>query len=266
MKKRVLAILLCACMAMTGFVRAFAESETSGDANGDGSVTVSDASLVLRYCVGLDYRMSMRNRMFADVNCDGTLEADDAAQILRSIAGLNNLQISETDASLLSLLNKQSTLDDDLTEWAARYIQALPAGNVRKVLYAGAKYIGRSYSEMDCSTFVKMAYRDAGISTSVYTGSSSDGILNWFRTNHPEQLHETDEYSWKDWKPGSVLIYINDDTGKGSHLALYVGEIDGEPIVMESRGRNNVINGVRIGVVMGSSSSWDLCYYVDPLG
>ena len=74
----------------------------------------------------------------------------------------------------------------------------------------------------------------------------------------------TDQDSWQEWKPGCVLIYVNTSTNKGSHLALYVGEIDGEPIVMESR--RSGCDGVRLGYLMGSGSDWDLQYYVDPLG
>ena len=51
----------------------------------------------------------------------------------------------------------------------------LPASNpYRKVLYEAAKYIGTPYSEMDCSKFIRTAYRDAGISASVYPQSNSN--------------------------------------------------------------------------------------------
>ncbi len=281
MKKRILAVLLCACMAMTGFVRAFAEGDQSGDANGDGTVTVSDASFVLRYCVGLDWRMDTRSRMLADVDCDGCVEAEDAALILRSIARLAPLQIGQTDATLLGNLQKQYYFKHEseetsaiLTEWTARFIQAMPEDSqARKVLVAGAPYMGTPYGtgkgQMDCSNFVKMAFRDAGISTSVYPQTSSDKTLNWYRNNHPEQLHETDMYSWQDWTPGSVLIYVVQETGKASHLALYVGEIDGSPIVMESR--SGGCDGVRLGYLMGDYENANgqhvvLTHYVNPLG
>ena len=273
MKKRILAILLCACMAMTGFVRAFAESDMSGDANGDGTVTPADASFVLRYIVGYDYwSMSTRNKMLADVNHDGRMDAQDASIILRHVVRLDLLLSITTDAGLLENLNKQCTLyDDELTEWTAQFIQSLPAdSNVRKVLYAAAKYIGTPYATLDCSGYLKAAFADAKIPTSLYPRSSSQGTIEWYTDpKYPSRMqyfHETDDSSWQDWKPGCVLIYVNADTGKGSHLALYVGEIDGRPIVMESRGRTSAINGVRIGYLMGSSTSWDLRYYVDPLG
>lgn len=277
MRKRIIALLLCICMASAGFVYTFAEgTDQNGDANGDGSVSVSDASLVLRYCVGLDYRMTMRGRMLADADCDGTIEAEDAAAILRHIAGLNSMQTTVTDATLFADLNKQYYYDpkfvsepEDYSEWVARFIQSLPQGYVRKVMYAGAKYLGTPYATMDCSRFLNYAFNDAGVPKNVYPEKSSDSTLNWFRTNHPEQLHETDQYSWADWKPGCVLIYVNQTTNKASHLSLYVGEIDGNPVVMESR--RHKVDGVRAGIRMSdyTTDAGDkvvLAYYVDPLG
>ena len=271
MKRQILALLLCICMAATGFVYAFADEELPGDANGDGTVTAADAALVMRYAAGYDYwRLSTRNKMLADVNHDGAMNEKDAAAILRQVIRLETLTPITTDASLLELLNKQAVLyDDDMTEWAAQFIQSLPENSdARAVLYAAAQYLGTPYGtgtgQLDCSGLLKIAFKDAKISTKVYPQKNSDGTLTWFRTYHPEQLHETDDYSWQDWKPGCVLIYVNAETGKGSHLALYVGEINGSPIVIESR--RNPVDGARIGYLMGSSSSWDLQYYVDPLG
>lgn len=266
MKKRVLAILLCICFAAGGMSYSAAETFHDGDANGDGRITASDAALILRYTVGLD-DMYLQDMLNADVNGNGAIDASDAAAILRSVAGLAPLQAKGTDPETLQLLQRQSVLYGPETEWMARILYAMPAGNVKNVLYAGARLLGTPYGtgngELDCSAFVAAAYRNAGISKDIYPQSYSDGTLNWYRNNHPEKLHRTDGYSWRDWTPGSVLIYINDATGRGSHLSLYVGEIDGWPIVMESR--RSMCNGVRLGYLMGSDESWDLCYYVDPL-
>ncbi len=271
MKKRILAFLLCICMASAGFVYAAADgTDESGDANADGKVTATDVALLLRYCVGLDYRITARGKMLSDVNCNGTIEADDAAAILRRIAGLGQLNATATDADLLAMLNQQSFLGDDLTEWAARFIQAQTNENVRKLFRGGAQYMGLPYGtgtgQMDCSRFVSAAFAAAGIPKTVYPQKNSDGTWKWFQTNHPEQLHETDPDSWQDWKPGCVLIYVNQETNLGNHLALYVGEIDGDPIVMESRS-----GGVRIGYLMRDYTNKQgqyvvLAYYADPLG
>ncbi len=266
MKRRILAVVLCLCMLLPHAVFSVAEDEIPGDANGDGKVSVSDISLMLRVLVGLDYRIDWDNRMFCDVNRDFTMDSADAAIVLRYIAGLiDDLQGPvKLDQALYADLMKQSLYIEEFTEWIARYIQTVPSKDAKKVIYAAAKYMGTSYSTMDCSAFVKAAFADAGISKDVYPQKSSDGTLTWYRTYHPEQLHKTDDMSWQDWKPGSILIYVNVSTGKGSHLALYIGEIDGEPVVMESR--RYLVDGVRLGPLMWSSDSWDLQYYVDPLG
>lgn len=272
MKKRILALLLCICMASVVFVYTFAEgNRQGGDVNGDGKVSSADAALVLRYCVYLDYPESTRQKMFADADCDGAVRTEDAAAILRQIVGLAPLQPAATDTELLAMLNQQSFLwDDDLTEWATRFIQAQENENVEKLFRGGAQYMGTPYGsgtgQMDCSRFVSSAFAAAGIPKSVYPRKNSDGTWKWFQTNHPEQLHETDPYSWQDWKPGCVLIYVNQETNLGNHLAIYVGEIDGDPIVMESRS-----GGVRIGYLMKDYYNKQgqyvlLTYYVDPLG
>lgn len=268
MRKRALALLLCVCMTFGSFAYAAAEGRLDGDANGDGKVTASDAALILRYVAGLDDRLDLGGLLRADINGNGRIDASDASAVLRDVAGLAALSPAGTDADTLALLNRQSLLySDDMTEWTARFLYGMPSGDVRKVLYEGAKLLGTPYGtgdgQLDCSAFVSAAYKNAGISTSRYPRKNSDGTLNWYLSNHPEKLHETDAYCWEDWTPGSVLIYINDSTGKGSHLALYVGEICGRPVVMESR--RSGCDGVRIGYLMGSGASWDLCYYVDPL-
>ena len=288
MKKRLIALLLCALLTVTPFA-AVAESEErsnadekpnatantplAGDTNGDGKVSASDASLVLRYCVGLGYTwLTVSEKIRADVNRDYTVDASDAAAILRQVVGLSTLKALETlDQTLYANLMKQNTVGD-MTEWITYFIQRLPAGDRRKVLYAGATYLGTPYGkkdgQLDCSAFCAAAYRDAGVSKDVYPQRSSQGTIDWYtNTQFPERqkyFHRTDDGSWRDWKPGDVLIYVNSSTGDGSHLALYVGEIGGVPYVMESR--RNPVDGVRLGELMYSSSSWNLVYYVDPLG
>lgn len=290
MRKRLLILLLCIGMSLTCFdavadgdetassddIANTAASPLAGDANGDGKVSASDASLVLRYCVGLgNSGLSVGDQIRADVNRDYTVDASDAAAILRHAAGLSTLKALEAlDAALYDNLLKQNTVGD-MTEWIAYFIQRLPAGDRRSVLFAGAVYMGTPYGtksgQLDCSAFVKAAFKDAGIATGdngVYPGKSSEKTLSWFRNNHPEQLHETDRYSSSDWKPGDVLIYV-DTNGKATHLALFVGEIGGTAYVMESR--SNKVDGVRLGVIMSSyvtsdGNESDLRYYVNPLG
>lgn len=279
MKKRILAWLLCICIAATGFVCSVADGDPVGDANGDGYVSVADVSLTLRHVVGLDHRMTTRNKICADVNIDGSIDAEDAAAILRHVARLQTLTQIETDTELLRHLNKKSNLDDRyLTEWVARYIQAKPEGDpYRTILIEGAKYIGTAYSELDCSLFVGAAYNDAGIPKTVYPQKSSNDTLEWFREKDkkiqdPESKYlqpveilgydsnESPIFNTDGWKSGTVLIYTNPSTNRGNHLALYVGKIDGVDIIMDS----GTSDGVRL-TRLWQYSSWKLSYYVDPL-
>jgi Dockerin type I repeat. len=59
----------------------------NGDMNLSGTVTATDAVLILRHVVGLE-RLSEEARALADVNGDGRITAGDAAMILRHIVGL----------------------------------------------------------------------------------------------------------------------------------------------------------------------------------
>ena len=59
-----------------------------GDANGSGTVTASDAALVLRYLVQLS-DLHDEELLAADYTCDGTVDAADAAAILRYVVGLD---------------------------------------------------------------------------------------------------------------------------------------------------------------------------------
>ena len=63
------------------------ETAAQGDVDYDGSVTSSDAMLVIRYSVGLGSLGEYR-RTLADVNKDGAADSTDALTILRQSAGL----------------------------------------------------------------------------------------------------------------------------------------------------------------------------------
>ena len=280
MKRRILAILLCACMAMTGFVRSFAEGDQTGDVNGDGKVTPADAAFVLRYCAGFEWRnMTTRHKMRADVDHNGRVDEQDAAAILRHVVRASAFQSVQTDATLFRNLSKKSKLDEDHTEWVAQFIQALPSGGARKVLYAASKYIGKPYSQYDCSTFVRTAFRDAGYKEAVYPSGGSNNVRKEFlkrgKLKQVVYLDESEQAEYadtSDWTPGTVLIYLlYDDVNKeiildsegneqANHVALYVGTIDGKAIIMDS----GTSDGVRLRELW-SYGKWKLSYYVDPL-
>lgn len=63
----------------------------SGDVDGDGAITASDARLTLRAAVGLEF-FSTETRKLADVNRDNGIDASDARLILRASVGLENLK------------------------------------------------------------------------------------------------------------------------------------------------------------------------------
>ena len=268
MKKRIFALLLCLCLTCTVFsaVAADGTERLAGDANGDGTVTASDASLVLRYVVGLDDHLDVGDCLRADINGNAEVDADDAASILRYVAKIAPMTAVSTDAYTMSLLNVQSTIGEERTEWSARCMKAMPSGRRKNVLYTAAMYLGTPYGtgdgQLDCSAYLRTAFQNAGIPETVYPHTNSNGTLVWFRNYHPEKLHETDPDSWRDWKPGCVLIYINPATKRGSHVALYVCEAGGKPIVMESRRED--CDGVRIGVLMKDETKCVLTYYADP--
>jgi len=263
MKKRVLTACLCICMALCFSALSAADSTMlQGDANGDGKVSVRDAALVLRYSVGLSEGISTRCKIQSDVNRNAKLDAEDAASILRQAAGIASLQaIPALDTSLYNKLAAHPLKDQDYTEWIARTIQYLPSGSRKKVLYAAANYLGTPYSELNCSDYLKEAFADAEINKEIYPGKSSDGVLSWFRTNHPDRLHEIASYPIEKWKPSGIVIYLNPDTGKANHVALFIGMIDGQAVITDSGTKD----GVRLSELW-EYAGWVPTYYADPWG
>ena len=268
MRKKPAILLLCLCLLLSVFhtVSADVDDRLGGDANGDGKVTAADAAFILRYVVGLEEWMDLHAMLCADVNANGEIDADDATSILRFVTDLAPLTQISTDAATLDLLNVQSTLSDDATEWAARLMYAMPSGNRKNVVYTAARYLGVPYGtgqgQLDCSAYLRTAFENAGIPESVYPHTNSNGTLNWFKSYHPDRLHKTDPSCFEDWKPGCVLIYVNPATNRGSHVSLYVCAVDGKPIVMESRRME--CDGCRIGVLMEDEEKCVLAYYADP--
>ena len=64
------------------------EQPVAGDVNGDKSVTVDDAILVLRHIAGLE-TLSDSALTAAEMNGDGSVDVNDAIAILSKIAGAN---------------------------------------------------------------------------------------------------------------------------------------------------------------------------------
>ena len=268
MKKKVLICMLCVCMAISGLAGSVADeraaaSAVTGDANGDGRVSSADASLILRYCLG-HAKLSTRNMINADVNRNGAVDKNDASAILSHIVKSKTLSNAALDATLFENIAKNTAFDTDTTEWIARVIQALPTSNkYRAVLYAGSQCFGKSYSEMDCSGFVKAAYRNAGYS---FPSGGSNNILSSFKKAgcvHDLTFKNDGTINTGALKPGYILVSLDPSTGKANHVSLFVGVINGQVVIMESG--SSGLNGVRL-TRMWYYTGYDWTYYINPLG
>ena len=289
MKKRILTLLLCMCMLLC-IPRASASVTLLGDVDCDGEITVADASLLLRYLVRLADGISEQGLENADANSDGVLDAEDASLILRHLVKLIDLASltpeptataspsptptpsGELDQELL----KQITLGcrigsnewHDWTEYAediTRFIQSMPTSDpYRQILYQGATHMGTAYATMDCSGFVRTVYREDCGYKKEYPSGGSDTVIQWFLTNQKDRIHNAivDEFGidTTGWKPGYVLGYV-DAKGRGNHVSIYLGCVDGVHFVMES---STSRGGVCIRRVW-TNDTWHLKYYINPL-
>lgn len=57
-----------------------------GDANGDGKITLDDATLIQKDMVKIE-ELTQRQKLACDVNCDGQINGEDAIKIQKYIAG-----------------------------------------------------------------------------------------------------------------------------------------------------------------------------------
>ena len=299
MKKRILILLVCVSM-LIGIPQAGAAVTVLGDANCDGEVTAADASLILRYIVRLS-EISEQGLENADADKNGRVESADASAILRYLVRLAPLDLEtpdpsanptvrptasptatpepsatatpELDQTLLRLIKKGTVSNtSDWSEYAediTRFIQSLPTSNpYRAILYQGATYMGMPYGtssgHLDCSGFVRETYRACGYQSNVYPGGSSDSVIQWFLKNQKSRIHNASVSGYivytNGWKPGYVLGYV-DSEGKGNHVSIYLGCVDGIDFVMESATK---AGGVCIRKVW-TTDTWQLKYYINPL-
>ncbi len=85
--KRLLCLILCLVLLLSGF--AFANAAEKGDVDLDGEITAADARLALRSSVGLEV-FTDEQMLCADFDGDGTVTAGDARLILRLSVGLSD--------------------------------------------------------------------------------------------------------------------------------------------------------------------------------
>lgn len=83
-------VLAGSCIPQTAFADVHDSADVfSGDVDQSGSVDVSDAVLLARYCLAdPEAIISEKGLLCADVNCDGYIDTDDILDILQYIAGL----------------------------------------------------------------------------------------------------------------------------------------------------------------------------------
>lgn len=140
----------------------------SGDVNQDGVITVSDASMILRYLAGLQDLTPVQQAL-ADVNGDGRITEDDAAQLLRRIAGLepfpdgksgilasSYFRVTYKDGTMLTLNNDYSlSFEHDQMLYildGERYVRLVPEKESTQQIVAGKAikldYINSVYAEV----------------------------------------------------------------------------------------------------------------------
>jgi len=119
-----------------------------------------------------------------------------------------------------------------------------------QIVAAAKKYIGRSYSSMDCAGLVRAAYRDCGLNS--MNGLSSTGMAEKCRDmgvlfTDPSQLQAGDLifFACKDASrgPGYCTDYARCGSGKCKrwmqihHVAIYINET----FLIDSTGGNNSV-------------------------
>ncbi len=125
---------------------------------------------------------------------------------------------------------------------AAPYIA--PTVSALSFSQQGDKYLGRSYSEMDCQAFVEACARDVGINLNL-AGSNA-----WYRTMDWTGSPEACKALFGSIPKGAFLFihaydggepsYYHDDLGNASHMGIYTGTRRGA--IHSSRSRGGVFD------------------------
>ncbi len=143
-----------------------------GDVNFDGSVSVSDARIVLRCAVGLD-TLSAEARKLADMDGDGSVTVADARAVLRVAVGLG------------------SAFDTILYKQAHKYWRA-GVNDIAEfnILYANLLY--KSASKWCCYYSVNAVFRPA-LKQAGYSDKEIERIAPTYF--EPERLQKIEEYN-----------------------------------------------------------------------
>lgn len=116
-----------------------------------------------------------------------------------------------------------------------------PTVSAQKVSLMGDKYIGRTYSQMDCQAFVEQCLADAGLNVNL-TGSNA-----WYRTMTWVGTPEECRAKFGTIPVGAFLYileqngkepdkYKADGLGNASHIGIYIGRESGAIHSSASRG------------------------------
>lgn len=140
-----------------------------------------------------------------------------------------------------------------------------------QIVEAAKKYIGRSYSSMDCSKLVRTAYNDCGLTSmngksSVYMAKACEEMGVLF--TDPAQLQAGDLIFFSRYDPGRGPEYCGDigrcGTGKCKrwmhihHVAIYIND---EFLIDSTGGENSVQIRKHWGV---DTAKWKWCCFGRP--
>jgi len=143
-----------------------------------------------------------------------------------------------------------------------------PSALGARIVAAAKKYIGRSYSSMDCAGLVRAAYRDCGLNS--MNGLSSTSMAERCRDmgvlfTDPSQLQAGDLifFACKDASrgPGYCTDYARCGSGKCKrwmqihHVAIYINDT----FLIDSTGGNNSVQIRRHWGINGSEWEW-VCF------
>ena len=136
-----------------------------GDADADGSVTASDARLILRTSVGLHIPFILRRSLY-DCDNDGKITAADARRALRAAVGLEDLTNEKAQSREEAIKELADTVSQTRLQTLMNEICAI---GTRSVLYpknnlAAQEYISQRLRECGVN-FKKQSFTYNGIET-----------------------------------------------------------------------------------------------------
>ncbi|MEA1961350.1 MAG: S-layer homology domain-containing protein [Bacillota bacterium] len=117
------------------------------------------------------------------------------------------------------------------------------------MIYGHSKYWDTGY--IDCSNYVSLIYKDLGYEITSASkkynqvGEKVDGV--YFRKIAGSSKYEL--VGTENLRPGDIFTYWKDDTdGNGTHIghvALYMGEINGQPTIIQTNSDRPTAIGIR---------------------